>query len=167
MALRSNYQQWRREVEQLRDTVREEWRGRAIRVGAFAFARMMEHFEDSGSVDTGATRAETLIEQDGRILFESPDRVGPDERLPSQKRLGLGPLIGAPDIFAAEAALRDNLATGRFSIVNRRFTIEWLEFGTANIEPRQIFARTADATDAYAASVAVEPLRGVTLRSAA
>lgn len=153
---RSNLPDFLREVEAIKAAVVEDWVDRAADLGEQAYAQLIEKTEDVDAVDTGAYRAEHVIEQDGRYLYENPERVGPDEVLPPRKRFGLPPLIEAGD---ARGALDRVLRPGGFGFANRRFYAPNLEYGTGTMEPRMIYQRARDATEAIAERVAARPSR--------
>jgi hypothetical protein len=165
--MNASLEQFKREARAAAAAIPLEWRDRAIRLATFAIEQLNERSEDTSSVDTGAYRAEHTIEQEGRIVFEHPQRVGPDTPLPSQKRLGNPPLIDAADSSEVAAQLESNLALGNFSFVNRRFYAGSLEHGSANIEPRLIYASAAAIVAHYAEVLAAEGPRRPELRRAA
>jgi len=167
MTTTANLEQFKREARAAAAAVPLEWRDRAVRLAAFAYEELIRNTEDSGSVDTGAYRAEHVIEQNGAPIFENPERPGPTQQFPSRKALGLGPIFSGVDRSAVEAALESGLALGGFSFVNRRFYADKLEYGDAQIEPRLIYKSAQAATAAYAEVLAAEGPRRPELRKLA
>lgn len=153
MPLRSNLDEFRREARATALAMRRDADARLQQVGEHAFERVVANTEAVGAVDTGAYRAEHVIEQDGRCLYEHPERPG-DTVFPSQKAIGAPPLIGPPEKSDAAAGLAGRTPLRGFSIVNRRFVADWLENGTSQMEPRRIYATARDATEAFAEQVA-------------
>lgn len=152
----ANIADFRREAQGIVHAMRRDVAGRLKQIGEHAFSRIVENTERTGSVDTGAYRAEHVIEQDGKFLYEHPDRPG-DTVLPSRKRAGLSPLIGPPDKRDVSDALERGHPLRGFGFANRRFVAGWLEHGTSRIEPRRIYATAAGETAAFAETVARAP----------
>lgn len=152
--LRHNLEEFKRKAREIAADVPETWKRGAVEIGTASYAALVQKTEDTGSVDTGAYRAEHTIEQGAGYIFEHPGRVGPDKRLPSQKRIGAPPLIPGASLGAVRADLEARLRPGPFRFVNRRFVADWLENGTRNIAPRQIYATARDATENVAERVA-------------
>lgn len=151
-----NVDEFAREVRAIAQGLAQDWIDRAADLGEQAYRQLIEKTEDVDAVDTGAYRAEHIIEQNGRILYENPGRVGPDEVLPPRKRFGLPPLIEAGD---AQGSLDGTLEADGFSFINQRFYADRLEYGDANMEPRLIYERASDAAVAIAREVARRPSR--------
>lgn len=156
MPLVSGLAEFRREAQGVVHAMRRDAAGRLKQLGEHAFSRIVENTERVGAVDTGAYRAEHVIERDGSFLYEHPERPG-DTVLPSRKRAGLPPLIGPPDKREVSDALEQGNPLRGFSFVNRRFVADWLENGTSRMEPRRIYATSAADTASFAEVVARAP----------
>lgn len=165
MTLRHNTSAFRAESQRVAQALEPELVDRLQRLAGFAFDQVVRNTEDTGSVDTGAYRAEHVIEQDGRPVYEHPERPGPEARFPSQKRFGAGPLFGPHALSEVRSALSE-VALSNLRLANRRFVADWLENGTVHIEPRRIYERASQATEDFAASLALEPPRQPALRRA-
>lgn len=152
--LRHNLEEFRRRARAESERIEEDWLEGAVEIGVGGYAALVEKTEATGSVDTGAFRAEHVIEQGGRFVYESPDRVGPDTPLPSQKKIGQPPIVSAPSLGDVRAALESALRLGPFGFANRRFYGPFLEDGTSQIEPRHIYRTSEDATEKLAERVA-------------
>ncbi len=154
MTVRHNLDDFIREADRMSGAVVQAWAEGAVEIATRSYEKLVEKTESSGSVDTGAYRAEHVIEQQGRPIFTHPDRVGPNVPLPSQKAVGQPPLIDAASILDVEEALAARLDPGSITFVNRRFYAELLEHGSALIEERKIYETAADATEVIAKEVA-------------
>ncbi len=122
-------------------------------------AQAYEDLVETSPVDTGAYRAEHVIEEgeggsSGSIVYEASNRPGPDavvQRGESQ--------LERPDTGAAKVALSSIPLFATVAIVNRRFYAAFLEYGTAQMAPRAIYARVAAAASAAASRIDISARR--------
>ena len=159
MTVEHNLSEFKREAQAIRDGLRADLRERLARVVAFGYEALVAKTEETGSVDTGAYRAEHAIYQGSAVVYEDANRIGPTQQLPSRKPLGLEPWLDAPDPGAVAGEIAANLELEDVTFVNDRTYADRLEDGDSQIEPRQIYATAADATAAYAEQVASEAPR--------
>ena len=59
----SNIDEFTREVRAISDAITKDWLNRATKLGTVGYERLVNTTEESDSVDTGAYRAEHVIEQ--------------------------------------------------------------------------------------------------------
>lgn len=144
--LKHNLNEFRRDARRIAEHVERNWLEGAVDIASQGYEALLQKTGATGSIDTGAYLGEHVIEQGGRFVYENPERVGPDRVLPRRKRVGLRPLISPPSPAAVRSAVAASLRPGGFGFANRRFYGPYLEDGTAQIEPRHIYATAEDET---------------------
>jgi hypothetical protein len=91
-------------------------------------------------VRTGAYRAEHIIgvgrgEAIAQILYEAPNRVGPD----AIPQLDAGAVLEPPNAQAAKVQMSAVRPFVPLVILNQRFYASLIEYGTGSMEPRQVY----------------------------
>lgn len=112
-------------------------------------ARAYEDIVPRSPVKTGAYRTEHVIaEGDGAavraMIYEAPNRVGPDTKVPYT-----GTVLEPPNVGDARAALRAHRGDpfAPVTILNDRFYADRIENGSSMQAPQGVYGLAADAAE--------------------
>jgi len=121
-----NMKQFKREMNQLAKLPEDMWIARSAILIGDVIKHLIRLTSDAPAVKTGAYRASHTVEQDGYIVYESPNRPDVNERVKTikdKRRVA----IKTPTTSGIRRVAEANLTVGSFQFVNPRIYASQVE----------------------------------------